>query len=192
MEKNKQLKVVSTGKYIKVNGKWVKLKWEPEPEWESLYKKIKYYGNPMDKKIQMRVHKIFNSLSKEDQKEWLEKTGGYGWSDEYIKIALTFWDKQGDYIIRDKELVREYMSTLTKEEKDNFNDICNVFCSDDHYIHIKNSCGFLEYLENKEKIEKYITSLTQEDRDNIEHDLDGLVWTERYHKLMKEMSTDKK
>jgi hypothetical protein len=83
------------------------------------------------------------------------------------------------------------MSTLTKEQKDNFKDICNVFCPDNHYIHIKNSCGFLEYLDNKDKIEKYMTSLSPEDRDDIEDDLDGLAWADRYHKLMKAIPMDK-
>lgn len=124
-------------------------KWTPEPEWVELYSKIKYRGNPLDKRVQDRVHQLYYSLTPELQDEWLEKTNGLGWSDKYIKIILNFWNKQGDYHNREEELVNQYLETLTDMEKSNFDDVCQIFSPDRPYVHIKKSCGFLEWLDKQ-------------------------------------------
>jgi len=165
-------------------GKLVETKWIPEKEWISKYSKICYCGNPMDKNIQTKVHRIYNSLTPQLQDEWLEKTSGLGWSHEYIKIALNYWNKQGKYVNTDKEKVNEYLTTLTDLERENFKDICEVFCPDQPYIHIKNTCGFLEYEENKQKINNYIKQLSQENVDKLDNDTDDMGLPERYHYIL--------
>ena len=148
------------------------------------YTKINYKGNPLDKNVQTKVHQIYNSLTPELQDKWLEQTSGMGWSDNYIKVALNFWNKQDKYINVDKEMVDEYMTTLTNIEKDNFNDICEVFCPDKPYVHIKNSCGFIEYQENKKKITSYLNNLSPEGRDELENDIDELEQYDKYHYIL--------
>lgn len=135
----------------KLNKKGKEVLYTPDPEWADLYQKINYKGNPLNDKIQERIHHIYNSLTPEQQDEWLERTKGLGWSDEYIQIALTYYDLQGEYHNRDEEEVNEYLATLTDEERSNFEDVCNVFSPDKPYIHIKDSCGFLEWKEKKLK-----------------------------------------
>ena len=170
--------------YIKVNGKFVKHNWKPEPEWVNKYKLIKYKGHPLDKKVQKRVHKLYNSLTKEDQQDWLKRSNGLGWSDEYIKIALSFWSKKGEYRDIEQERVDEYIQTLTQEEKDNFQDICEVFCPENPKIHIKNSFGFIGYYENKAKIAKFMNKIDSEIKNDILKEIKGKSFKDTYyHKL---------
>lgn len=159
--------------------------WKPEPEWIPKYNKIKYKGNPLDKEVQRNVHKIYNSLTPILQDEWLENTKGLGWSDNYIKIALTYWNKQGKHINRDKQTVDEYITTLSDTERDNFKDICEVFCPESPYIHIKSSFGFIEYMDNKQKILEYIDTLDVDEKDELDDITDDMSWAEKYNYILK-------
>lgn len=176
--------------YIKVNGKFVKHNWKPEPEWKDRYQLIKYKGHPLDKRIQKRVHKIYNSLTEEQQKDWLKRTNGLGWSDEYIKVALSFWNKQGEHRDIDQEKVDEYVKTLTQEQQDNFKDICEVFCPENPKIHIKNSCGFLEYYENKGKIAKFMNKIDSEMKDDIMEEVKDMSFRDTYYHKLKYCEED--
>lgn len=184
MEPNIKLEIKAVKKYKKINGKYVEDTWTPDPKWINHYKKINYKGNPLNKKIQKKIHKIYNSLSNELKQDWLKKTSGLGWSDEYIQIALTYWDKQGEYHETDKECVAEYMMTLTSEEKDNFKDICEVFCPENPHVHIKNSCGYIEYNENKQTIKDYIKNASNNEKDIITDLVHDMEWGEEYHFMM--------
>lgn len=159
--------------------------WKPETEWIHKYQKIGYKGNPLDKTVQQKVHNIYNSIEPSLQDEWLEKTKGLGWCDKYIKIALTYWNKQTKYINKDEEAVKEYLTTLTEIERENFKDICEVFCPENPYIHIKSSCGFLEYQENKDKINKYLQQISVEDKDYLNDITDDMNWAQKYNHILK-------
>lgn len=182
---NIKINIKAIKRYNRINGKLVENKWKPEPKWENMYKKINYKGNPLDNTIQTKIHHIYNSLTPELQSEWLDKTSGLGWSDDYIKIALTFWDKQGEYHKTDKEMVDEYMLTLTDEEKDNFKDICEVFCPDNPHVHIKSSFGFIEYSDNKNKIKDYMKNVKLEEKEYIQNLIDDMDWNNEYHFMVK-------
>lgn len=121
----------------------------------NLYQKINYDPEDKDSEfdpvVQKNIHHLYNCLTQEQQEEWLQKTTGLGWSKQYIDVALSFWHKQGKYCNKDEELVNEYLETLTDLERSNFKDVCDVFSPDKPYVHIKDSCGFLAWLENKQK-----------------------------------------
>lgn len=179
------VEIKATKKFRRINGVLVEDKWKPEPEWVSLYKHISYSGNPMSKKIQKKIHRLYNSLTPELQQDWLKRTSGLGWSDEYIKIALTYWSKQGEYRDLNQERVNEYLMTLTEEEKDNFKDICDVFCPENHKIHIKNSCGFIEYFENKENIRLFMNKIDKDIRKDINKEIKNMSFRDKYYCLLR-------
>lgn len=183
-KQNINIEIKAIKKFRKINGKYVENLWNADPKWVDDYKKIKYSGNPLDKTIQKRVHKIYNSLTSELQNEWLQKTSGLGWSDEYINIALTYWDKQEDYNDIVKKNVDEYMLTLTPLQKDNFKDICDIFCKENPYIHIKNSCGYLEYCSNKQSINEYKSNASIDEIDQITDLIHDMEWSDEYYFML--------
>lgn len=127
--------------------------------WQQLFDEIEYTGDPFNSAVQANIHHLYNSLNDEQQKEWLHKTSGLGWSDKYIRIALTFWYVKGEYCNRTETEVKEYLNSLTPLERSNFNDICQSFSPEDPYVHIKESCGFIAYKQQKKDIQKYIDTL---------------------------------
>lgn len=117
---------------------------------------MKEKGNPLDKEFQKQIHKLYNSLTPELQTKWLNKTSGLGWCDEYIETIKEFWEFKGDTpIIREEEEVKEYLTTLTDIERSNYNDICNVFSKDNHWIYIKDTNGFLQFKAYRKTVEKF-------------------------------------
>lgn len=126
-------------------------------EWSDWYKTIGYQGNPMDKQFQQKVHDFYNSLKPEHQTQWLSKTDGLGWQDEYIQAIKEFWPFKGDKpIIRDEEDVNEYLTTLTDIERSNYKDICDVFSKDKPWLHIKDTNGFMQFKAYRETIPQFL------------------------------------